>query len=342
MKKRELQNAIAKLKKINAKNNIIPILDNVLNDNGKMTASCLNIEHTINVGFTGKFMLNLKVLDKIVRKLPVCSDIDIKTNGVKIYLTVDSGAEFYFACEATDDFPLMDVPKKRHGSIDSNTVDLMKRASSFAAKDELRPVMQCICLTDRIVSSDAHRLVFYDYKKNIKDRILVDTKTASVLSSDKYDVLISDRKNQTHRVVKFSNEYESVTFRETEGSYPAYSAVIPSKATINYRINRNELEQALNLALLASNSATGLVIFSFEKDKLKITTSDLDYDMGFNKTIECFPVGSAGYITIGFKGTFLLSLLGNCGNTVHFGMTDPSHALIIDDDALLMPMMITN
>lgn len=340
MKKRELQNAIINLKKINAKNSILPILDNVLNDNGKMTASCLNVEHTINVGFSGRFMLNLKILDKIVRKLPVYANIDIKTNGLKTYLTTDSGAEFYFANEETDDFPLMDVPKKRHGSIDSNTVDLMKRASSFVADDELRPVMQCICLTDRIVSSDAHRMVFYDYKKNIKDRILVDTKTVSVLSSDKYDVLISDKKDQTHRVVKFSNEYESVTFRETEGNYPSYEKVIPSKTTINYRINRNELEHALNLALLTSNQHTKLVIFSFEENKLKLTTSDLDFDIGFNKTIECFPVGSTEDITIGFKGTFLLSLLGNCGNTVHFGMTDPTRTLIIDNDALLMPMMV--
>ena len=228
---------------------------------------------------------------------------------------------FGFIAQNFETFPLFDDCPEEIGSLDNNDIGLIKKAAKFVSYDELRPVMTRIFVSDKIVASDAHRLVYYPYDRKLSSDILIPNEMVGAMNNEKYSVSIGPMFHG-NRIIEFAGSDEKIIFRETEGRYPNYRAIIPSKTYSDYEINTKELQECVKLALVSANQYTKLVVFNFKQKTVKISSSDLDFDYSFNQSLNCVPLNKAKNITIGMKGSFLLSLLQDCGETVKIKMVD--------------------
>ena len=136
----------------------------------------------------------------------------------------------------------------------------------------------------------------------------------------------------------------SISFRQIEGRYPKYNAVIPQKTDNNVFVKRVELIDSLQRALLFSSTQNNAVRIGFQHDKLELVAQDIDYNMSAKEEIECNYGGAD--MTIGFNGSSLLDILGHfTEEDIVFNITDAQRAVMIFPSnsnvlAIVMPMMI--
>lgn len=335
MKKAEIQKAIKKLKKCMNRKSTMAILDKILNDNGTMTVSDLEVFFTVKTGFPGKFLIDFKQLEKIVNKLPANAEIEIGVNGDRVELTTDKGAKFGFPSEDVADFPEPTKCEKGIGSFNPEQIGIIKKAVKFVANDDLSPIMNGVFLGDHIVASDAHRLVYYQWDKTLSEEILITDSVVGMINFSDYSVSVSEAGSP---VIKLVSENETIIFREIEGKYPNYQSVIPEKSPIHIELNTKDLVDTVKLAMVTANEASHLIKFDFEGNQVEVRSEDLGYETSFSQNVGLKKQN--GDINIGMKGSFLLSLLADCGETVTLKMTDPTRCILINDEKLLMPMML--
>jgi DNA polymerase-3 subunit beta len=335
MKNEVLNNTIKKLKKAIGKKNTLPVLDNIFNDNGKMTVTDLGTTYTVNTGFSGKFLIDFKSLDKILSKVSKNSEINIYPENDKIIVLVDNKGKFSFIKNDVDSFPSFPKCEKSLGVLDNHDITLIKKAVKYTANDDLRPTMKCVFIHKHIVASDSYKLVYYKHENKLSQDILIPNTVIKLMNDDIYSVFIGEKN------INLVNDNESILFRICEGNYPAYQKVIPKNNNIIYKINTKELKEVINMAMITANPYTNLVIFNFNNSKLTISSQDIDMDTNFSTTIDVKSKDNKP-IKIGLKGTFVLDLLNDCEEISTFKMSDPSHAILIDNDKLLMPIMINN
>lgn len=224
--------------------------------------------------------------------------------------------------------------------------------------DDLRPQMNGMAVDVQadgnivFVASDGHSLTRYIYKNanTIENPFLfiIPEKAAQLLSSllARQTDDISININDTSFIITVGNY--TLYARLIEGRYPNYNSVIPTNNPFFAMVERDALVAAIRRVLVFASAATALIQFSFDKDKLKISAQDFDFNTSAEETLACEYDHQP--ISIGFSGTLLIDLLKQMPNTtLKVSMTDPSRPGIItpaeqneEEDILLllMPMML--
>lgn len=137
----------------------------------------------------------------------------------------------------------------------------------------------------------------------------------SVVSSDS-DIIIEYGEKNT--VIK-SDDF-SLTTRLIEGNYPNYNAVIPNAFNFSVVLDKLSLIKSIKRVLPMSNFELASVMFTFSKDKLCISTEDLDYSKSAKE--EIFIENTNNDFQICFDGTKILSMLQNTdGENVEIAFT---------------------
>jgi DNA polymerase-3 subunit beta len=335
MKTSELLNAVKKFKKIKNTSDL-PILENILNDNGTMTFTNLHVSYTTKSGFPGRFLIEMKKLDKILSKLPKDSEINVTCED-KITISVIGGGKFALPTEDVKDYPFLIESKENIGKITPDDVSLIRKAVKYTAVEIMRPVYEYVLIGKHIVSTDAHRLVYFKHNQNTNQDFTMPAAAVQLLSDTNYNVSVNHQKNW----VKLDSDSDAVEFRQFVGNYPDYEAVIPQNCSLLYKVDNKELQSAIKLAEVAANETTKLIRFKFNGSVLRVMANDMDFDTSYSQDIACKKLNNTGEgIEIGFKSTFLLDLLADADKTVTISMSDPSRAALINDDMLLMPMII--
>lgn len=363
-------NRLQTLNKVISSKNSLAILECILFDlNGNtltMTASDgdITLVSTLEVNQaegSGKFALNAA---QIINGLKEISDQPIKLSigddDYKVVIRYQNG-KCEFVGQRGDEYPM----PKGVGS-DAQTVTIPSEVlmsgigkSIFAtADDELRPVMNGVyfdILTDSItfVASDGHKLV---RNRNFlagsaePSSFIMPKKPAKTLK----DILVKDsgeaiiRFDDNSAEIKIENYVLSC--RLIEGRYPNYNSVIPKDNPFKVRIDRQSFISALRRVLVFANTSTNLIKIRIQQGTLLVSTQDIDFSTGAEESIACEYEGTP--MNIGFKGTFLIDILGNIGaDEVVLELADPSRAGVIvpaeqeeNEDLLmlLMPMMLND
>ena len=128
--------------------------------------------------------------------------------------------------------------------------------------------------------------------------------------------------------------------RLIEGRYPNYNSVIPQENPFKVTIDRISFLNALKRVSVFSNPASSLVKLHLKDSLITVSAQDIDFST------------SAEELSIGFKATYLIEILGNISSEeVVLELADPSRAGLIvpsendeDEDLLmlLMPMMLND
>lgn len=244
-----------------------------------------NGEQLINITETGSIVLQARMFNEIVRKLPT-NDVEIKvSNGLQTHIR-SGKSEFHLIGSDASEYPLLpEISADRQFSLPADLLKSIIRETVFAvAASESRPVLtgvnwqiegnELVC-----TATDSHRLA---RRKT----------TVNHLPEDINSVVIPGKSlNELNKILGESNEAvqivitnqqvlfktENVLFfsRLLEGNYPDTSRLIPAEFKTSITINGKLLLQAIDRAsLLAREDRNNVVRFeTFEGNVVEISSN---------------------------------------------------------------------
>ena len=239
----------------------------------------------INVTTPGSIVLQARMFNEIVRKLP--------TNEVEIEVTtgfatdIRSGkSEFHLIGLDASEYPLLpEVNADKQFSMPADLLKSIIRETVFAvATSESRPVLtgvnwniqngELIC-----VATDSHRLA---RRKTLLEQLPADVTSVVIpgKSLNELNKILEDSTNpvqivMTNQQVLFKTDNMMFFSRLLEGNYPDTSRLIPEDYKTNVTINGKALLQAIDRAsLLARDDRNNVVRFeTFETNLVEISSN---------------------------------------------------------------------
>ncbi|WP_332650751.1 DNA polymerase III subunit beta [Lysinibacillus sp. 54212] len=244
-----------------------------------------NGEQIMNITTTGSIVLQARMFNEIVRKLPT-NDVEIEvTNGFAT--DIRSGkSEFHLIGLDASEYPLLpEVSAEQQFSIPTDLLKSIIRETVFAVSaSESRPVLtgvnwkiqedELIC-----VATDSHRLAS---RKTKLEHLPIGVSSVVIpgKSLNELNKILEDSTNpvqivMTNQQVLFKTEDVLFFSRLLEGNYPDTSRLIPEDFKTNVTINGKALLQAIDRAsLLAREDRNNVVRFeTLEENAVEISSN---------------------------------------------------------------------
>lgn len=307
---------------------------------------------TIEVAEQGKLTLNYCTTATVSDGSP--SDSKVKTGKADlVYLNAD---EYPITPAIGESLCHIVLP----GSVLANQLNV---ARSFAANDELRPVMNNVGLDVTfdacvVIASDGHRMYKHvhsndpknggsDFYRKGNGMMLLPKSAVGVLSlfhgCEEVNIE-SDGK----RVVLSAGD---ITFNITsvEGRFPNYNSVIPKNEQY-ITVSKKELLEVLKRVSLLG-SGTQLVVLNFDKSMfLQVKSADIDMATAAEDSVLIVDTNMQSPFRIGFKSSTLMECISACDSeNVTLWLSDPVRAGLVrpaDPNTpmltLIMPMLIND
>ncbi|WP_346235146.1 DNA polymerase III subunit beta [Lysinibacillus telephonicus] len=308
-----------------------------------------NGDQLINISETGSIVLQARMFNEIVRKLPT-NDVEIEvSNGLQTHIR-SGKSEFHLIGSDASEYPLLpEVSTDRQFSIPTDLLKSIIRETVFAvATSESRPVLtgvnwqiqgnELIC-----VATDSHRLA--RRKTNLEhlptdvSSVVIPGKSLNELnkilgeSTDAVEIVI------TNQQVLFKTENVLFFSRLLEGNYPETSRLIPEEFKTDITINGKSLLQAIDRAsLLAREDRNNVVRFeTLEGNVIEISSNSPE----IGKVEEQIQVESleGEHLKISFSAKYMMEALKAIdGQDVVIQFTGAMRPFIlrsVHDDAIL-------
>lgn len=244
-----------------------------------------NGDQLINISEPGSIVLQARMFNEIVRKLPT-NDVEIEvSNGFQTHIR-SGKSEFHLIGLDPTEYPLLpEIATDQQFSIPADLLKAVIRETVFAvATSESRPVLtgvnwningnELIC-----VATDSHRLARRKTKleqlPSDVSSVVIPGKSLNELnkilgeSTEPVQIVI------TNQQVLFKAENVLFFSRLLEGNYPDTSRLIPDDFKTNITINGKSLLQAIDRAsLLAREDRNNVVRFeTFEGNVVEISSN---------------------------------------------------------------------
>lgn len=320
------------LKKI-AKNNSLPILDDLLITDGWATASNWDISVSFpcpNIEGTGT------VPADIMAKTKFDSGRFIDDHVLELK---KGNAVWKLQGQDPEEYP--QIPKQQDKICVFKDVDLLHKVLPFASKDDLRPVtVGAYVGKKKITATDAHRLIALKRKSKGLDGTIIPSAVIPFLVEDEYTVY---QAADGEKICFFSDE-QRVIFRPVDGRYPNYPAVIPEKFKATAIVDTQSLIDALDRALVCANKETHKGNFTFDAKNLTVQSEDLDYNNSYKEKLPVKAFAELvddNRLTIGLNMAFLKQTLSlyKKEKSVKFYLAEANRAIILNE-ILQMPVML--
>ncbi|MEO4055376.1 DNA polymerase III subunit beta [Solibacillus sp. CAU 1738] len=308
-----------------------------------------NGEQLINVMQTGSIVLQARMFNEIVRKLPT-NDVEIEVSTGFATLIRSGKSDFHLIGSDASEYPLLpEVSADRQFAIPADLLKSIIRETVFAvATSETRPVLtgvnweisgdELIC-----IATDSHRLA----RRKTKLEQLPEDVSSVVIpgkSLNELNKILEDTTNpvqiaMTNQQVLFKTEDVLFFSRLLEGNYPDTSRLIPEDYKTNVTINGKSLLQAIDRAsLLAREDRNNVVRFeTLEDNTVEISSNSPE----IGKVEEQIPVEAleGESLKISFSAKYMMEALKAIdGQDVLIQFTGAMRPFIlrsIHDDAIL-------
>lgn len=281
------------------------------NDEGRITASleCM-AEEDLSICVPASILDGLKTLPE--QPLDIYINPDNKSILIKYY-----GGKFEVVGYDSKPFP----QKKKTEILDEIRTTAeefnngISKVINFAAADELRPIMNSVSIETApgeiiFVSSNGHGLGLFKRKKQCCTEtcsVIISRQIASVLKG----LIPLSEEELTIKVgsdwSEISFEDYEISFRNVEGRYPNWRAVVPKSNNLELKTDTKLLLGAIKRTSVFSSKVSCLIKLSARYDKLVVSAQDLDYSTSAEETI---PVefGEREFI-IGVKATLIQDMI---------------------------------
>ena len=231
----------------------------------------------------GRVLLNARLLNEIVRKLPD-GEVTLSVSASNRATISAAGSKTTLQGMSAQDFPqLPAVPEDDPIELPQVLLRDMIRETGFAvAADDARPILMGIYLE---VEDDVLTLVALDGFRLARRRgkLLASAGKVSAVVSGHYfieagkilgddDAPVTLALSKTHLLLRAKGF--TVIIRLLEGEYIKYRQLLPPGYAISTRVSRGELADCIDRAsLMAREGKNNLLRFSIRQDKLSITST---------------------------------------------------------------------
>lgn len=239
----------------------------------------------INISQTGSIVLQARMFNEIIRKLPT-NDVEIEvSNGMQTHIR-SGKSEFHLIGSDASEYPLLpEVSADQQFTMPADLLKSIIRETVFAVStSESRPVLtgvnwqingnELVC-----VATDSHRLA---RRKTAVEQLPADIESVVIpgKSLNELNKILGDTTNPveiviTHQQVLFKADNVLFFSRLLEGNYPETSRLIPEEFKTNITINGKSLLQAIDRAsLLAREDRNNVVRFeTFDGNAVEISSN---------------------------------------------------------------------
>ena len=341
MKKETLKNFIEASKVVTSKSllvtNYIEIYDKTIYSSG--TDTTLKISEPTLKKFDESIMVEMNEVHKIIKNV---NEKDIEINLIDEGKKVSLNNRFRFTNEQnlTTIEPLKEVNENKI-ALPENFMEKYLKVARFVGKDELRPNMMKVRMeSGRLVATDAHLLILSKIDVEMGENAVNINHLPKQYNFNSFGM---NKDSYTFFDESLNMSISSKIFDER---YPAVDQVIPMNQDKHAtEINKKELKNLINEALLMCNQQTKEIVFEFSNDSIILSSEDVDFGRSYENILSCKYEGEP--IRIGFNGEFLLKVIDNyIGEYFNINMSYPNRAATIndlDDNLfLIMPLMLNN
>jgi DNA polymerase-3 subunit beta len=361
-------NAAKMLAKVISRKPALPILQNILfevEDNHLwLTASDYevilqaNLDLDKDCGNRGKFCVSPKSLQKALANVSE-QPLTFTYDDIHDTLTIQhEHGEFLFHAEPADEYPLPSGQKYCHllSMPAAKLATILKRTYFAIADDELRPIMNGVCLSAKderldIVASDGHTLVrtrlHPDLTKGTNDEIIMPSKAAKIAP-----FILKDLEADIVTSAKWSfincGQYR-LSFMHIDGKYPNYNMVIPREQPHTAVIWRDLFLKRVKQIAPFTNDSSESVHLTIAQDII-LTGDDFDFLYGASAFMPIEYTGEP--IKMALRSSTLQKVLQHLpGEQLKFMFKDASHCTTFEPSEqpageeitmLLMPMIIND
>lgn len=287
---KNLKKALGLVEKIVSKNPSLPILNSILikTDNGRLKISSTNLEIGINyiigakVDEVGEIAVPARVFCDFINNV-LDDKVILYTKNHTLSINSDKYKTQILGFD-TKDFPIIPKIKTSSVMVISSKVlkNLLYSVADSMAISEARPELAGVYVdlsSKKIIlaATDSFRLseAGFDTKNSAQYHIIIPRNTVMELiritndMDGELEIKIGD--NQ----ISFSNNDFEVVSRLTDGNYPDYRKVIPTKFLSRILVEKKDLEKDIRLAgLFSSHISDVKLICSEDLITLKSKSSD--------------------------------------------------------------------
>ncbi|MGF9977371.1 DNA polymerase III subunit beta [Viridibacillus arvi] len=244
-----------------------------------------NGEQLINVEKPGSIVLQAKMFNEIVRKLPT-NDVEFEVSE-KFQTRIRSGkSDFHLIGLDSTEYPLLpELSEDNQFTVPADLLKSIIRETVFAVStSESRPVLtgvhwqikdgELVC-----VATDSHRLarrkVTLEHLPSEQSSVVVPGKSLNELSKILNDATTPVDIVMTNQQVLFKTNDVLFFSRLLEGNYPDTSRLIPEEYKTDVTVNGRSLLQAIDRAsLLAREDRNNVVRFTtMQDDTIEISSN---------------------------------------------------------------------
>lgn len=322
-----------------------------------------NLEDTVKVelgcecNFTGTFLLEAsigKLMAKVEEQPVSINIIDDDVNIVYVY-----GEDFQTKIVVGDPGNYISREKEYSevGSMSYNELrSKLERLVPFLSTDGLRPALTGFCFDEKnIVATNGHIVMRISYcgfdvkakespHNNFKGRDgIIVSNIFKYLPKNKLEDVITFSLSTDRSCVKIEFHNHVIYSRLIDEGFPDYKSVWPSGFVTEFNLGSLGslgFKRTIDQALIFANQSTKMIVINVS-DKLNVHAEDIDYATEFNKTIEGVDI-SGEPMKFAVNGKLLADCLRQVSGDIKFQLKAPNQALILNDDILLMPILITD
>jgi DNA polymerase III subunit beta len=273
----------------------------------------------INIVETGSIVLQARMFNEIVRKLPT-NDVEIEVKN-ELQTHIRSGkTEFHLIGSDASEYPLLpEISTENRFEIPADLLKSVIRETVFAvAASESRPVLtgvnwniendELIC-----VATDSHRLARRKVKlenlPNGIESIVIPGKSLNELNKILGETSNPVEITMSNQQILFKTDHVLFFSRLLEGNYPDTSRLIPNEFKTNIKLDGKTFLQAIDRAsLVAREDRNNVVRFeTLEDDAVKISSNSPE----IGKVEEQIPVESieGEELVISFSAKYMMEAL---------------------------------
>jgi DNA polymerase III sliding clamp (beta) subunit (PCNA family) len=325
----------------------LPICRAVLFSDGELRTTDLDRTIIIRRECSFEAAVNIRTLRNVISALKDLECITITRAGeTTIKVVSDLGTTIIGGFEPREfpKVPEYDLTNYAE-SLDS---EVLRRANKFSGKDGLRPVMSGVFLGEDIVATDARILFRTKNKAKLKEGESGIVIPRTIIPLLKGEVDIQTSTDDAFGKCDLPGGI-SVYWRNIDGRYPNYAAVIPDivSAQVVATLDKRQFLAMVNSGLAVCNKTThkGELRFT-EKESFELRVdNDFDVSNFYSGKLPAkyrTKIPEKG-IVIGFNLRFLKAVISNTKDAdVTFYLFEPNKGGIINEEFLIMPVMLNN
>lgn len=354
---------LAKLSRVIATRNTIPILDNfrITLTDGSVTVIASDVENTAFAGLSavssegnGTFCINAKNLTSLAKSIGD-QPMMLELNEGEAVISTATG-RYTLPTSAGEDYPLPQIVDGSQITLTSSQlVRALNKTAWAASTEEIRPQLRGVCIDLKpediaFCATDTRKLCAYTlpHPCECPMTVILPTKAAKLAATllPETDAIVDITIGE--KAVSFTSSGISLTSVLIKGTFPSYERVIPADAPNPIALTRTELQCATTRVSAFSNDASRLVCLAPEADVLRVATNDPSRLTTATEKLPCEYSGAP--LIIGFHTEYLAQVLSSVANEdVQLQITDPARPMKITEadefgqlTVVLMPMNIPN